>query len=56
MEEALTLVIDGTEPPSAATAAAVQAFCDAAEDRAGSGVVVLQVSGAPPRAGPAALT
>ncbi|MFD1832887.1 enoyl-CoA-hydratase DpgB [Streptomyces desertarenae] len=47
MEDALTLVIDGTEPPSAATAAAVQAFCDAAEDQAGSGAVVLRVSGAP---------
>ncbi|MBL1290052.1 enoyl-CoA-hydratase DpgB [Streptomyces sp. NPDC057067] len=47
MEEALTLVIDGTEPPSAVTAATVQAFCDTAEDRAGAGTVVVRVSGAP---------
>ncbi|MFI6725995.1 enoyl-CoA hydratase/isomerase family protein [Streptomyces sp. R-74717] len=47
MEEVLTLVIDGTEPPSAATVKAVQTVCDAAEDRAGSGVVVVRVSGAP---------
>ncbi|WP_433399582.1 enoyl-CoA-hydratase DpgB [Streptomyces sp. CA-146814] len=47
MEDALTLVVDGTEPPTAATAAAVQAFCDAAEDRAGSGAVVVRLSGSP---------
>ncbi|GGN94009.1 hypothetical protein GCM10011579_093090 [Streptomyces albiflavescens] len=47
MEEALTLVIDGTEPPSAATVQAVHAVCDAAEDRAGCGVVVVQVGGVP---------
>jgi isomerase DpgB len=47
MEETLTLVIDGTQPPSAATVKAVHALCDAAEDRADCGVVVVQVSGVP---------
>ncbi|WP_405798407.1 enoyl-CoA-hydratase DpgB [Streptomyces sp. NBC_01506] len=47
MEEVLTLVIDGTEPPSAATVRAVLAACDTAEDRAGTGALVVQVGGAP---------
>jgi isomerase DpgB len=47
MEEVLTVVIDGTEPLSAATVEAVRTVCDQAEDRAGSGLVVVQVSGAP---------
>ncbi|QES55711.1 enoyl-CoA hydratase [Streptomyces venezuelae] len=47
MEEVLTLVIDGTEPPSAATVKAVQTVCDAAEDRPGPGVVTVEVGGAP---------
>ncbi|MGP3925048.1 enoyl-CoA-hydratase DpgB [Streptomyces sp. 8N616] len=47
MEELLAVVIDGSEPLSAATVKAVQAVCDEAEDRPGSGVVALQISGAP---------
>lgn len=47
MEDVLTLVIDGSEPPSAATVQAVQSVCEAAEDRAGSGVVAVRVGGAP---------
>ncbi|MCX4762798.1 enoyl-CoA hydratase/isomerase family protein [Streptomyces sp. NBC_01275] len=47
MEDVLTVVIDGAEPPSAVTVRAVQTVCDAAEDRAGFGVVAVQVSGAP---------
>jgi isomerase DpgB len=47
MEEVLTVVIDGSEPLSAATVQAVRTMCDEAEDRPGSGVVTVQVSGAP---------
>ncbi|MBD0422089.1 enoyl-CoA hydratase/isomerase family protein [Streptomyces sp. TRM S81-3] len=47
MEEALTVVIDGTRPPSAETVQAVHAVCDAAEDRAGSGTLAVHVTGVP---------
>ncbi|WP_053048704.1 enoyl-CoA-hydratase DpgB [Streptomyces antioxidans] len=47
MEEPLTVVIDGAEPPTAATVSAVQAACDQAEDRPGRGLVAVRVGGAP---------
>ncbi|WAP59555.1 enoyl-CoA-hydratase DpgB [Streptomyces sp. S465] len=47
MEEPLTVVIDGAQPPSAATVHAVRTVCDQAEDRPGAGVVAVRVSGAP---------
>ncbi|MEV0186320.1 enoyl-CoA-hydratase DpgB [Streptomyces sp. NPDC050625] len=44
--EPLTLVVDGTRPPTATTVAALASLCDEAEDR-GGGIVCVQVSGAP---------
>ncbi|MFJ8013292.1 enoyl-CoA-hydratase DpgB [Streptomyces sp. NPDC096339] len=43
----LTLTIDGTEPLSAATVKALDEVCDRAEDRPGSGVVTVHVTGTP---------
>jgi isomerase DpgB len=41
------LRIDGTTPVSVTTVAAVQAFCDKAEDHTGPGAAVIEVSGVP---------
>ncbi|WP_344335130.1 enoyl-CoA-hydratase DpgB [Kitasatospora putterlickiae] len=50
-DEALTLTIDGTEPPSAASVEALTEICDRAEDLAhrqgGAGTVTVHVAGAP---------
>ncbi|MEC4016319.1 enoyl-CoA-hydratase DpgB [Streptomyces sp. H27-D2] len=47
MEHTLTLEIDGGEPLSDASVKAVGELCDRAEDRSGSGVVTVYVTGAP---------
>lgn len=47
MEELLTVLIDGSEPLSAASVKAVHNVCDVAEDSPGSGLVVVQVGGTP---------
>jgi isomerase DpgB len=49
----LTIRIDGRQPPSAASVAALATVCDRAEDRGEHGTVIVHVSGAPPPEAPA---
>ncbi|NGN66170.1 enoyl-CoA hydratase/isomerase family protein [Streptomyces sp. A7024] len=47
MGEALTVHVDGAAPLSAAAVEAVRTFCDQAEDRGGSGLATVYVTGTP---------
>ncbi|MFW6720833.1 enoyl-CoA-hydratase DpgB [Streptomyces sp. MAR4 CNY-716] len=47
MSDTLTLVIDGTEPPTAASVKALGTICDEAEDGGGTGLVTVYVTGVP---------
>ncbi|MFE7115564.1 enoyl-CoA-hydratase DpgB [Streptomyces sp. NPDC057654] len=47
MDHTLMVEIDGAEPLSTASVKALAGLCDRAEDRGGSGVVIVQVTGAP---------
>ncbi|MFE0178957.1 enoyl-CoA-hydratase DpgB [Streptomyces sp. NPDC059002] len=51
MEPLHTLELDGSRPLSAAAVRTVAALCDRTEDRAGHGIVVVHVTGAPDREG-----
>src|SRR5690349_12717852 len=52
----LLLTVDGREPVTPGTVAAIGAVCDAAEDRAGRSSVVVRVSGTPGGREPGELT
>lgn len=47
MSDTLTLVIDGAEPPAAASVKALGTICDEAEDGGGTGLVTVHVTGVP---------
>ena len=49
-EGVLRIRIDGSQRLSANLVAALGAVCDQAEDQGGPGIVLVQVSGAPPAA------